>query len=71
MCLNIESSSAIKVGAVNHAAEKSEKAINAPKSLYERIGGEEAVTAAVGIFYKKMLADAKVSHFFKNIDMTK
>lgn len=73
ICMSIESSSsgAIKVGAANPAAEKAEKAANAPKSLYERIGGEEAVTAAVGIFYKKMLADAKVSHFFKNIDMAK
>jgi hemoglobin len=38
--------------------------------LFEKIGGEEAVTAAVGIFYKKMLADSKVAHFFKTIDMT-
>ena len=39
--------------------------------MYDRIGGEEAITAAVGIFYKKMLADDKVSHFFKSTDMTK
>lgn len=57
----VEGSSSIKVG-----SGKPE-----PKTLYDRIGGEEAVTAAVGIFYKKMLADSKVAHFFKSTDMTK
>ena len=34
------------------------------KSLYERIGGEAAVGAAVDLFYSKVLADQKISHFF-------
>ena len=38
-------------------------------SLYERLGGEAAVMAAVGIFYEKLLADPSVKHFFENLDM--
>lgn len=38
-------------------------------SLFERIGGEAAVDAAVDIFYEKVLADARISHFFENLDM--
>lgn len=38
-------------------------------SLYERLGGHDAVNAAVDIFYRKMLTDERVSHFFDGIDM--
>jgi len=38
-------------------------------SLYERLGGENAVNAAVDIFYRKMLSDDRVSGFFDNTDM--
>lgn len=38
-------------------------------SLYERLGGADAVNAAVDIFYRKMLADDRVSSFFDNTDM--
>lgn len=38
-------------------------------SLYERIGGEAAVDAAVDVFYRKVLADDRISHFFDDIDM--
>ncbi|CAK8719788.1 Truncated hemoglobin YjbI [Candidatus Electrothrix laxa] len=38
-------------------------------SLYEQLGGEKAVDAAVDIFYKKVLADSRVNDFFKGIDM--
>lgn len=41
------------------------------QSLYERIGGEAAVNAAVDIFYRKVLADDRISHFFDSIDMEK
>lgn len=40
-------------------------------SLYEQIGGEAAVNAAVDIFYKKVLADGRINNFFKGIDMDK
>lgn len=38
-------------------------------SLYERLGGEPAVDAAVDIFYRKVLADDRISHFFDTVDM--
>lgn len=39
------------------------------KSLYEEIGGEAAVDAAVGVFYQKVIADDRIKHFFDGVDM--
>jgi hemoglobin len=39
------------------------------ESLYERVGGEAAITAAVGIFYDKLLADPVTRRFFAGLDM--
>ena len=41
----------------------------AEKSLYESLGGEAAVNAAVDIFYRKVLADDRIAHHFEQIDM--
>jgi len=38
-------------------------------TLYERLGGEPALNAAVGVFYDKVLADALLAPFFENLDM--
>lgn len=38
-------------------------------SLFEKIGGEAAVDAAVDLFYKKVLADDRISHYFDTVDM--
>lgn len=38
-------------------------------TLYERLGGAAAVDAAVDIFYRKMLADDRVSAYFETTDM--
>lgn len=38
-------------------------------SLYEKIGGEAAVDAAVDVFYRKVLADDRISRYFDDIDM--
>lgn len=38
-------------------------------SLYERIGGENAVVAAVDIFYAKVMADDLTRPFFERLDM--
>src|SRR6478609_2299370 len=38
-------------------------------TLYERIGGEPAVNAAVDLFYEKVIADDRISEFFVNLDM--
>ena len=38
-------------------------------SLYEKLGGEKAVDAAVTIFYRKVLADDRINKFFSKTDM--
>jgi len=38
-------------------------------SLFESIGGEAAVNAAVDLFYRKVLMDDTISHFFESTDM--
>lgn len=40
-------------------------------SLYEKIGGEGAVNAAVDIFYRKVLKDDRIKQFFDGVDMDK
>lgn len=40
-------------------------------SLYEQLGGQPAVAAAVEIFYRKILADERVSPFFDDVDIDK
>ncbi|QDQ40179.1 group 1 truncated hemoglobin [Legionella geestiana] len=39
------------------------------ETLFVRLGGQNAVNAAVDIFYRKMLTDDRVSHFFDDVDM--
>ena len=39
------------------------------ENLFEQIGGEPAVDAAVDLFYRKVLSDDRVSRFFDDIDM--
>ena len=39
------------------------------QSLYEAIGGESAVNAAVDIFYRKALVDTRISRFFAGVEM--
>lgn len=41
------------------------------ESLYEKLGGEAAVDAAVDIFYRKVLADDRINRFFEGVDMDK
>lgn len=41
------------------------------ESLYDKIGGEAAVNAAVDIFYRKVLSDDRISHWFEGVDMDK
>jgi hemoglobin len=38
-------------------------------SLFEKLGGEGAVDAAVDIFYRKVLGDDSISGFFATTDM--
>jgi hemoglobin len=47
----------------------SNKTAEQKKSLYEQIGGEPAMNAAVELFYRKVLSDDRISHFFEDVDM--
>ncbi len=38
-------------------------------TLFEQLGGEAAVNAAVDIFYRKVLGDYRINRFFDNVDM--
>ena len=50
---------------------KDEAATPVEPSLYEQLGGEKAVDAAVDLFYKKVMADDRVNGFFKGVDMNR
>jgi hemoglobin len=39
------------------------------ETLYEKLGGDAAVNAAVDIFYRKVLADDRINQFFEGVDM--
>ena len=41
----------------------------AESTLFERIGGRDAVNAAVELFYQKLLADDQLRPFFDGVDM--
>ena len=41
------------------------------ETLFDKIGGEGAVNAAVDIFYRKVLADDRINNFFEGVDMDK
>jgi hemoglobin len=41
------------------------------QTLYEKLGGEAAVNAAVDVFYRKVLSDHRINRFFDNSDMEK
>jgi len=53
------------------APEKKGRQPAKAESLYHRIGGQAAIDATVEVFYKKVLADKRVSHFFEGINMKK
>lgn len=41
------------------------------KTLFDQLGGEKAIEAAVASFYKKVLIDKRIAHFFEGIDKDK
>lgn len=41
------------------------------QTLFDRLGGRDAINAAVDIFYEKVLADPSINRFFENVDMAK
>ena len=38
-------------------------------TLFDRLGGEVAIHAAVDVFYKKVLEDNRINYFFAESDM--
>jgi hemoglobin len=40
-------------------------------SLYDQLGGEQAITATVGMFYEKIMNDGELAPFFEGLDMNK
>ena len=40
-------------------------------SLYEKVGGKAAISAAVDLFYTKVLADERVNYFFEDVSMSR
>ncbi len=38
-------------------------------TLFDKIGGEAAMGAAVDLFYRKVLTDDRISDFFEDVDM--
>ena len=40
-------------------------------TLYEKLGGKDAVDIAVDKFYEHILNDERIKHFFENVDMKK
>lgn len=40
-------------------------------SLYDELGGEASIDAAVAIFYRRVLGDSYINRFFEGIDMEK
>lgn len=41
------------------------------ETLYDRLGGQDAISKVVDVFYEKVLDDEAVNHFFKDTDMEK
>lgn len=40
-------------------------------TLYEKLGGEAAISAVVDRFYELMLKDQRVNHYYKTVDLGK
>jgi len=40
-------------------------------TLYDKLGGEDVISAAVDLFYEKVLNDSRIKYFFDGIDMNK
>ncbi|TMT85211.1 group 1 truncated hemoglobin [Haloterrigena sp. H1] len=38
-------------------------------TLYERLGGEDAIAAVVDEFYDRVVADEQVAYYFEDVDM--
>ena len=73
--LNTSLGIAILLGSSSCAATAIAENPTQPKaekdSIYNRLGGQAAIDAAVEIFYKRVLSDKRVNHFFEDVNMKK
>jgi hemoglobin len=60
-----------KTYAFADAASKTKFDADRAASIYQQIGGKASMDAAIEIFYKKVLADDRVNHFFDDVSMIK
>ncbi|MDX8408675.1 MAG: group 1 truncated hemoglobin [Mariprofundales bacterium] len=58
-------------GIADASRGQGESSAAAPQALFDRLGGEAAVNAAVDIFYRKVLGDPFITPFFEGVDMAK
>jgi len=56
---------------MGNVGPNSERHSTMSETLFQRIGGQGAIEAAVDIFYGKVLADDKINRFFAGVDMDK
>lgn len=54
---------------LNEVKEEQSESEGVPQCILDRLGGSEIITAAVEIFFKKMLSDDLVKDFFEDVDM--
>lgn len=45
--------------------------MSSTSTLYEELGGQQAIEQVVDDFYKRVLADDSINHFFAHTDMEK
>ena len=55
----------------SNATDDSDPTTGTDGSLYDRLGGREAIASVVDDFYDRMLDDDRVAHFFEDVDMTR
>ena len=48
---------------------KSKEKKSSTEAIFDRIGGVDAVTAVVGMFYERVLEDPTLAHFFEGVNM--
>lgn len=44
---------------------------NGGSSIYERLGGKEPINTIIDLFFKKLLKDKRVKHYFENCNIDK
>lgn len=62
------------VGRYEHPADRRQAQTRSeppPKTMYEELGGADAVRAAVDLFYRKVIGDKRLAHYFEGVNMAR